>query len=101
MAAADSISGDRPVARRQTVAQYIQRIEKLEDLAKSMQGVEQSYALQAGREIRVIARSKQVDDAHVDLLAVDLAARIQNEMDYPGKIKVTVIRELRAVDYAH
>jgi len=101
VAAADAISGARPGARRQTVAQYIKRIEKLEDLANSMRGVEQSYALQAGREIRVIARSKQVDDAHVDLLATDLAARIQNEMDYPGKIKVTVIRELRAVDYAH
>ena len=101
VAAADAISGARPGARRQSVAQYIKRIEKLEDLANSMRGVEQSYALQAGREIRVIARSKQVDDAHVDLLATDLAARIQNEMDYPGKIKVTVIRELRAVDYAH
>jgi ribonuclease Y len=101
VAAADAISGARPGARRQTLAQYIKRIEKLEDLANSMRGVEQSYALQAGREIRVIARTKQVDDAHVDLLATDLATRIQNEMDYPGKIKVTVIRELRAVDYAH
>ncbi len=101
VAAADAISGARPGARRQTLAQYIKRIEKLEDLANSMRGVEQSYALQAGREIRVIARTKQVDDAHVDLLATELATRIQNEMDYPGKIKVTVIRELRAVDYAH
>jgi len=100
VAAADAISGARPGARRQTVAQYIKRIEKLEELANSMHGVEQSYALQAGREIRVIAKSKQVDDARVDLLASDLASRIQNEMDYPGKIKVTVIRELRAVDYA-
>jgi ribonuclease Y len=100
VAAADAISGARPGARRQTVAQYIKRIEKLEELADSMEGVEQSYALQAGREIRVIARSKQVDDARVDLLASDLATRIQNEMDYPGKIKVTVIREVRAVDYA-
>jgi len=100
VAAADAISGARPGARRQTVAQYIKRIEKLEELANSMQGVEQSYALQAGREIRVIARSKQVDDARVDLLASDLASRIQNEMDYPGKIKVTVIRELRATDIA-
>jgi ribonuclease Y len=71
VAAADAISGARPGARRQSVAQYIKRIEKLEELANSMQGVEQSYALQAGREIRVIARSKQVDDAHVDLLASD------------------------------
>jgi ribonuclease Y len=100
VAAADAISGARPGARRQTVAQYIKRIEKLEELANSMEGVEQSYALQAGREIRVIARSRQVDDAQVDLLATDLATRIQNEMDYPGKIKVTVIRELRATDVA-
>ena len=101
VAAADSVSGARPGARRQTVAQYIKRIEKLEELANSMNGVEQSYALQAGREIRVIAHSHRIDDATVDLLATDLAARIQNEMDYPGKIKVTVIRELRAVEYAH
>jgi ribonuclease Y len=100
VAAADAISGARPGARRQTVAQYIKRIERLEEMADSMEGVEQSYALQAGREIRVIAKTKQVDDARVDLMAADLAARIQNEMDYPGKIKVTVIRELRAVDHA-
>jgi ribonuclease Y len=101
VAAADAISGARPGARRQTVAQYIKRIEKLEEIANSFAGVEQSYALQAGREIRVIARSQQVDDAMVDLLADELTQRIQNEMDYPGKIKVTVIRELRAVEYAH
>ena len=100
VAAADAVSGARPGARRQSVGQYIKRIEKLEELANSMQGVEQSYALQAGREIRVIAHSKKVDDATMDLLAGDLAARIQNEMDYPGKIKVTVIREVRASDYA-
>jgi ribonuclease Y len=101
VSAADSISGARPGARRKTVAEYIKRIEKLEELANSMEGVEQSYAIQAGREIRVIAHSKEVDDARVDLLASDLAARIQSEMDYPGKIKVTVIREVRAVEYAH
>jgi ribonuclease Y len=101
VAAADAISGARPGARRQTVAQYIKRIEKLEELATSMAGVESCYALQAGREIRVIAKSKKVDDAQVDLLATDLAARIQNELDYPGRIKVTVIRELRAIEYAH
>jgi ribonuclease Y len=100
VAAADAVSGARPGARRQTVAQYIKRIEKLEELANSMGGVEQSYALQAGREIRVIAHSRKVDDAATELLASDLAARIQNEMDYPGKIKVTVIREVRASDYA-
>jgi ribonuclease Y len=100
VSAADSLSGARPGARRKTVAEYIKRIEKLEELANSMGGVDQSYAIQAGREIRVIAKSKEVDDARVDLLASDLAARIQSEMDYPGKIKVTVIREMRAVDYA-
>ena len=100
VAAADAVSGARPGARRKSIAEYIKRIEQLEGLANSMEGVEQSYALQAGREIRVIARSNVVDDARVDLLASDLAARIQAEMDYPGKIKVTVIREMRAVDYA-
>jgi ribonuclease Y len=100
VSAADSLSGARPGARRASVAEYIKRIERLEELANSMQGVEQSYALHAGREIRVIAKSKLVDDARVDLLATDLANRIQSEMDYPGKIKVTVIRETRAVDYA-
>src|SRR3990172_1299190 len=97
VAAADAVSGARPGARRKSIAEYIKRIEQLEGLANSMEGVEQSYALQAGREIRVIARSNVVDDARVDLLASDLAARIQAEMDYPGKIKVTVIREMRAV----
>jgi ribonuclease Y len=100
VSAADSISGARPGARRKTAAEYIKRIEKLEELANSMTGVDQSYAIQAGREIRVIARSKEVDDAKVDLLASDLAAMIQSEMDYPGKIKVTVIRGFRSVDYA-
>jgi ribonuclease Y len=101
VAAADAISGARPGARRQTVAQYIKRIEKLEELAGSIPGVEQCYALQAGREVRVIAQSGRVGDAEVDLMAADLVARIQNEMASPGKIKVTVIRELRAVEYAH
>ena len=100
VAAADALSGARPGARRKTVAEYIKRIEKLEELANSMKGVEQSYAIQAGREIRVIARSREVDDAQVDLLAADLAARIQSEMDYPGRIKITVIRETRATETA-
>ena len=82
--------------RRKTVAEYIKRIERLEELANSMPGVEQSYAIQAGREIRVITHSREVDDARADLLAADLAAKIQTEMDYPGKIKITVIRETRA-----
>ncbi len=101
VAAADALSGARPGARRKTVAEYIKRIETLEALASSMEGVEQSYALQAGREIRVIAKSKIVDDSQVELLAADLAAKIESEMDYPGKIKVTVIRQVRATDVAH
>ena len=101
VAAADALSGARPGARRKSVAEYVKRIERLESLANSMEGVEQSYALQAGREIRVIARADLLDDARTALLASDLASRIQTEMDYPGKIKVTVIRELRAVGYAH
>jgi len=100
VSAADSLSGARPGARRKTVAEYIKRIEKLEELANTMKGVDQSYAIQAGREIRVIAKSRETDDARVDLLASDLAARIQSEMDYPGKIKVTVIREMRASETA-
>jgi len=100
VAAADALSGARPGARRKSAAEYIRRIEQLEGLANEMPGVEQSYALQAGREIRVIANTELVDDAHIDLLASDLARRIESEMDYPGKIKVTVIREIRAQEVA-
>lgn len=100
VATADALSGARPGARRKSAAEYIRRIEQLEGLANGMEGVEQSYALQAGREIRVIANTEMVDDARIDLLASDLARRIESEMDYPGKIKVTVIREIRAQDVA-
>ena len=100
VATADALSGARPGARRKSVTEYIRRIEQLEGLANGMEGVEQSYALQAGREIRVIANTALVDDARMGLLASDLAQRIQTEMDYPGRIKVTVIRELRAQDVA-
>ncbi|MEE9219720.1 MAG: ribonuclease Y [Acidobacteriota bacterium] len=100
VSAADAVSGSRPGARRRTMVDYVRRVEKLESIAGSMDGVEQSYAIQAGREIRVIAKSKIVDDAHVELLASELAQRIQREMEYPGRIKVTVIRELRATEYA-
>lgn len=100
VAAADAISGARPGARRRTLVDYVNRVEKLETLASSMEGVEESYAIQAGREIRVIARQDKLDDAQSALLASTLAKRIQQEMEYPGKIKVTVIREMRAFDYA-
>jgi len=79
----------------------VQRIEKLEGLANEMDGVDHSYAIQAGREIRVIAHPDKVDDAHLALLASDLAKKIQAQMEYPGRIKVTVIRELRATETAH
>jgi ribonuclease Y len=100
VATADALSGARPGARRKSVAEYVRRIEQLEGLANGMEGVEQSYALQAGREIRVIANTDLVDDARIDMLASDLARRIESEMDYPGKIKVTVIREIRAQEVA-
>ena len=101
VAAADALSGARPGARRKSVAEYIRRIEQLETIANDTEGVDHSYALQAGREIRVIAKSAIVDDARLDLLASDIAQKIQSEMDYPGRIKVTVIREVRAVEVAH
>jgi len=100
VSAADAISGARPGARRRTTVDYVRRIEQLETLANSLEGVEQSFAIQAGREIRVIARHDRLDDAESALLASTLAEKIQSEMDYPGKIKVTVIREMRAVNYA-
>ncbi len=100
VATADALSGARPGARRKSVAEYVRRIEQLEGLANGMEGVEQSYALQAGREIRVIANTDLVDDARIDMLASDLARRIESEMDFPGKIKVTVIREIRAQEVA-
>ena len=100
VSAADAISGSRPGARRKSLPDYVKRIERLETLANSTDGVERSYAIQAGREIRVIAKHAEVDDAQSSMLAGLIAKRIQSEMEYPGKIKVTVIRELRATDYA-
>jgi len=98
--AADAISGSRPGARRESVEGYVKRLEKLESLAKSFAGVVNSYAIQAGREIRVICNHELVDDAAADQLSHDIANKIQQEMEYPGQIKVTVIREVRSVAYA-
>ena len=98
--AADAISGSRPGARRKSLVDYVKRIEKLEGIANTLEGVEQCYAIQAGREIRVIARPDRIDDAQISLLANDLAQRIEKEMEYPGRIKVTVIREMRATETA-
>ena len=98
--AADAISGARPGARRESVEGYIKRLEKLEAFAQSFQGVAKTYAIQAGREVRVVVEQDKVDDVKADQLAHDISAKIQAEMEYPGQIKVTVIREYRAVSYA-
>ena len=98
--AADSISGSRPGARRETLETYIKRLDGLETLAKSFSGVGKAYAIQAGREIRVIVEHERIDDAMSEQLSSDIAEKIESEMEYPGQIKVTVIREYRAVGYA-
>lgn len=98
--AADAISGARPGARRESVEQYIKRIKALEDLANSFKGVSQSFALQAGREVRIFVKPEDIDDLASIRLARDIAKQIEDTMQYPGQIKVTVIRETRAVDYA-
>ena len=98
--AADAISGARPGARRESLEQYIKRIKALEELANSFSGVNESYALQAGREIRVIVKPEDIDDLESTRLAREIAKKIEEGMQYPGQIKVTVIRETRAVDYA-
>jgi ribonuclease Y len=98
--AADAISGARPGARRESLEQYIQRVRTLEDLANSYKGVNQSFALQAGREVRIFVKPEDIDDLASIRLARDIAKNIEDTMHYPGQIKVTVIRETRAVDYA-
>lgn len=97
---ADAISGARPGARRESLEQYIKRVKALEEIANSFTGVSQSYALQAGREIRVIVQPEDIDDLEATRLARQVAKKIEEGMQYPGQIKVTVIRETRAVDYA-
>ncbi len=96
----DAISGARPGARREVVESYIKRLKDLENMALSYPGVTKSYAIQAGRELRVLVESEKVSDEQADVLSFDLSQKIQNEMTYPGQVKVTVIRERRAVNYA-
>ena len=98
--AADAVSAARPGARKETLDAYIKRLEKLEEIANSYKGVERTYAIQAGREVRVMVQPEEVDEAATVVLAHDIAQRIENEMQYPGQVKVVVIRESRAVDIA-
>lgn len=100
VAAADAVSGARPGARRETLETYVKRLESLERIAESKKGVEKSYAIQAGREIRVMVKPEEVDDDMAALLSREIAKEIEQALDYPGQIRVTVIRESRAVEYA-
>ncbi|HEC49750.1 MAG TPA: HDIG domain-containing protein, partial [Candidatus Desulfofervidus auxilii] len=100
VSAADALSGARPGARKETLESYIKRIENLEKIAQSFDGVCKAYAIQAGREVRIIVESELLSDEDITLLAHDVAKRIEQEVRYPGQIKVFVIREKRAVAYA-
>jgi ribonuclease Y len=100
VAAADAISASRPGARRESLETYIKRLEKLETLATSFQGVSKAFAIQAGREIRVMVSPNVPDAGGIQKVAYDVARKIEEEMKYPGQIRVTVIRETRAVEYA-
>ena len=98
--AADAISAARPGARRENVENYIRRLEKLEELTNTYPGVDKAYAIQAGREVRVMVKPEEVTEENMILLARDLAKKIESELEYPGQIKINVIRETKAVEYA-
>ena len=98
--AADAISASRPGARRETLDAYIKRLEQLESIADSFEGVEKSYAIQAGREIRIIVKPERISDDEMTIMARKIAEKVENEMEYPGQIKINMIREKRVIDYA-
>jgi ribonuclease Y len=98
--AADAISASRPGGRRESLERYIKRLEQLEEIATGFDGVKQAYAIQAGREIRVIVDAERVDDRGTVKIAHDLAKRIEDELTYPGEVRVTLLREVRAIEYA-
>ena len=98
--AADAVSASRPGARRENVQNYIKRLEKLETIASSFEGVERSFAIQAGREVRIMVKPEVVTDEKMVLIARDIVKKIEDELDYPGQIKVNIIRESRVSDYA-
>jgi ribonucrease Y len=98
--AADAISGGRPGARRETLESYVKRLERLEEIAVSYPGVDKVFAMQAGREVRIMVRPEDVDDVAAQVLARDVAKRVEQELQYPGQIKITVVREIRSVEYA-
>jgi len=98
---ADAISGARPGARRETISDYLERVENLEQIAEEFDGVDKAFAIYAGRELRVVANSDRVDDQTVGTLASNIATKIEEKLKYPGKIKVTVIREMKTSSYTH